>query len=379
MQYSAVCLIAKDENYYIREWAEYHLRLGFDALIVYDNGSAAPLAETLDDLVAAGLVIVHEVPGPFAQIPAYMDCLERYRHAYKWIAFIDSDEFIFLKKARSIQEFLAEYENYGGVVANWVMFGTSGVRERQGNSQIFTFIMSSAQPESRVKSIVQPARTVSVGIHDARFNAPFHAVSSDHLPVPQEAYSAPFVNDAIQINHYYFRTWEDYERKKQRRLAMNRPVHPVSFEAEQQQHPLPDTGLIKACAALQHLPIPPYREEPTPDSLESLTAWVMQRCSGGILTPEHMGEVERMLCRASLVFPDEALIWYFRALLGRLKGETGRATRCIHEALKLSGSSTIYFELARIYQACGDAVKARHAEEQAEYKKRIEDTKCAPV
>lgn len=44
MKYCAVCLVSKDENYYIWEWAEYHLRIGFDALLIYENGSASPLA-----------------------------------------------------------------------------------------------------------------------------------------------------------------------------------------------------------------------------------------------------------------------------------------------------------------------------------------------
>ncbi|WP_368044404.1 glycosyltransferase family 2 protein, partial [uncultured Desulfovibrio sp.] len=47
MKYCAVCLIAKDEEYYLKEWCEYHLRIGFDSIIIYDNGSKIPIKKFL--------------------------------------------------------------------------------------------------------------------------------------------------------------------------------------------------------------------------------------------------------------------------------------------------------------------------------------------
>lgn len=34
---TCICLIAKDEDNYIKEWSEYHLKLGFDDIFVFQN------------------------------------------------------------------------------------------------------------------------------------------------------------------------------------------------------------------------------------------------------------------------------------------------------------------------------------------------------
>ena len=42
---AAVCLIVKDEDDYILEWLIHYENIGFDAAIVYDNGSQDRTAE----------------------------------------------------------------------------------------------------------------------------------------------------------------------------------------------------------------------------------------------------------------------------------------------------------------------------------------------
>lgn len=189
MQYCAVCLVARDENKYIREWAEYHLRIGFDALIVYDNESRQPLRAGLEDLVALGRVIMHEQPTDPAgwlrtQADAYADCMARYADSFKWIAVIDADEFIVPKKTRNIKEFLAEYECYGAVTAHWVLFGSSGLQKNESASQIFSFIHTAAEDSTTIKSIVQPRKVrVFTGPHGADLLPGQFAVSPDRKSV----------------------------------------------------------------------------------------------------------------------------------------------------------------------------------------------------
>jgi hypothetical protein len=45
------------------------------------------------------------------------------------MAFIDVDEFLVLRDGTSsVPALLRDYEQYGGLVVNWVMFGSSGVQ-----------------------------------------------------------------------------------------------------------------------------------------------------------------------------------------------------------------------------------------------------------
>ena len=378
MQYCAVCLIAKDEDYYLREWCEYHLRIGFDTLLVYDNGSQVPLRELLKDFIALGRVIVHDVPGEFRQSETYTTCIRDYRHAFKWIAFIDSDEFIFPKKTDNIKLFLAEYEEYGGVVANWINFGTSGILRRRDASQIFNFAMTDGEESSTIKSIVQPARVAEQGIHGATFLDGHYAVSSDHIPLHQDCYSSPFINDAIQINHYAFRTWEDYERKSSRWIGMDVWNRASTLEEEQAKYTRHSTDMIKFYSQLKDVEIGKPSALFDTLSVSDFTAMLLAVLSKP-LDRKRLVEAQLLCCHAVLVFQDEPMVYYFRAILSRLAQNVQQSLRFIQTTLRLSGSSTIYYEYARILSALGEHEKARLAQKHADYKKYVEDTQCAPI
>jgi len=379
MKYCAVCLVAKDEEYYLKEWCEYHLRIGFDTLIIYDNGSQMPIRQVLQEFVDIGRVIVHEAPGPFEQSQFYTSCIEQYKTEYKWIAFIDSDEFIFPKKTTNIKIFLAEYEDYGGVAANWVNFGTSGLLKRKDNSQIFNFVLTDGDESSTVKSIVQPMKVESQGIHGATFLPDHYAVSSDHIPLHQNCYSSPFVNDKIQINHYVFRSWEDYERKSRRWITMNVWDKASTFEEEQQKYIKPSLELIKFYTPLKKFDITHYTAEYDISSIKDFTSVVLSVLESPRITNDQIINAELLCCHASTLFNDESLIYYFRAIICRITNDLQKSLRFICTALRLSGSSTIYYEYSRILSAMNEHEKSRLAQKHADYKKYVEDTKCAPI
>lgn len=102
-----LCAIVRDENEYLKEWIVHHLAIGFDEIILYDNGSQVSPAEVVKELpFAMGLrVQVWRWKPEHAQIQCYN------HHARQsdenWCAFIDIDEFIILKKHGSMKEYLA--------------------------------------------------------------------------------------------------------------------------------------------------------------------------------------------------------------------------------------------------------------------------------
>ena len=55
--YAAACAMVKDEPD-LREWAAYHLAVGFEHLLIYDNESRIPVSVVLGDFIAAGFVTV---------------------------------------------------------------------------------------------------------------------------------------------------------------------------------------------------------------------------------------------------------------------------------------------------------------------------------
>ena len=46
--YSAVILLIKDENRYLKEWLDWHLNLGFEHVYIYDNGGKDRVQDVVD-------------------------------------------------------------------------------------------------------------------------------------------------------------------------------------------------------------------------------------------------------------------------------------------------------------------------------------------
>ena len=218
MKYCALCCIAKDEDVYIKEWVDYHLLLGFDTIIIYDNHSVVSLRDVLKMYVSAGRVIIHATEGTAlgekAQGAAYTHCMQAYKDEFMWIAVVDVDEVIVPKECENIKQMLAEFENYGGVVLNWVFYADSSEKKYLANSQINSFLCKNNNRNTTIKSIVRPKRVKEfTGPHGPLYLEPYYAVNMDHFPLEPDVYSAPYAVERAQINHYNLRTKDDWQRK----------------------------------------------------------------------------------------------------------------------------------------------------------------------
>ena len=98
-----VCAVAivKGEAPFIDEWIAYHRIIGVDHFFLYDNDADSPLRALLaphaDYLtVVDGPGEAEHLPGRNKQTKAYQDALSRIRH--EWVAFLDIDEFIVLRR-----------------------------------------------------------------------------------------------------------------------------------------------------------------------------------------------------------------------------------------------------------------------------------------
>lgn len=130
---SLICCIANDD---LNEWIRYHLHVGFDHVVVYQNNWRASIDDDLRDKVT---LIEWDTNDKFAQSKAYNDCIERFADDYDWIAFFDMDEFLVIKTAESLNDWLFHYEMYDSVGVMWKYFGDSGITEYDGNRSFSRF------------------------------------------------------------------------------------------------------------------------------------------------------------------------------------------------------------------------------------------------
>lgn len=122
MYNSIISTQVRDENCYLDEWIRYNFNLGFEHIVIYDNKSIIPVKNRWGKKVII-LKENREFEGS-AEDNCHNDTL-KYFDA-NWIARIDIDEFIVLKKHKNINELLENYKEFGGLGINWRIFGTSG-------------------------------------------------------------------------------------------------------------------------------------------------------------------------------------------------------------------------------------------------------------
>jgi hypothetical protein len=226
--YLSVAAIYYDETPYLREWIAFHRIVGVERFFLYDNGNTDDHLEALAPFLADGTVVLHEWPERPGQITAYEHCLRTHRHDSRWIAVLDLDEFLFSPTFRPLPEVLVDYEQYPAVVANWVMFGTSGHVTAAPGLVTETHDYRKQIPEvEHIKSIVDPTRTDRVlSPHSFTYTDGF-AVTEQFVAIDRKPWGmAPFSAERLRINHYSQRSEEEYVRKLSRPTAMDGKLKP---------------------------------------------------------------------------------------------------------------------------------------------------------
>ncbi|MBD5647241.1 MAG: glycosyltransferase family 92 protein [Desulfovibrio sp.] len=218
MHYASLCAIVKDEDRDIHEWLAYHFATGFEHVLIYDNNSRIPLRTTLADHVSAGLVTVVDWPLTRAQqLSAYHHALRTWGKNTSWLAFIDVDEFILPLQHDDIRDFLDEYGDCGAVGAHWAMFGSGG-RISRPHGGILANYTQSLGLDPHIKSIVRPAQVLRpVSAHHFAFRPGAFCVNEDRVPIG-DFMSYP-LGDKLRINHYYYKSQQDFQDKIARGLV----------------------------------------------------------------------------------------------------------------------------------------------------------------
>ena len=235
MFYVSICLIVRDDHRYIEEWISYHRLIGIDHFYITDNKSQPPLKSILQPYIDQGLVTYRYDTRDRPQHLVYNECLKAHGKDNKWIAFIDSDEFLVLKKNRNIKEFLRNYEKYGAVAVNWYLFGSNGYKKRQ--KSVINSYKKRLCFSTHSKVIIRPNRCLSICVHRVQRHTPgYYTVYEDFTRrrggqranvklkrkisniaevIQRKSQKNPRTN-LIQLNHYFLRSKQDFKDKLKR-------------------------------------------------------------------------------------------------------------------------------------------------------------------
>lgn len=229
MHQLAALMIFKDERLRIAEWLAWHRMVGVDFFLLFDNDDE-PCPEThaiLAPYVAAGLAEVVRMPGRPKQAEAYFQGRDRFNRdapAAKWVAVIDSDEFLdpeppFRTVLQAIEPF--ERADVAGVIASWACFGSCGFRDPP---ELVTESLVTRAPDGfrwngLGKTIFRPRR---VGSH----RTPHDFAAYDGYRVVDvrgatrtDAFVYPITFERLRVAHYITRSESEYRRKLARGYA----------------------------------------------------------------------------------------------------------------------------------------------------------------
>jgi hypothetical protein len=212
----ALTCIARDEDNYIEEWANYNLKLGFDDIFIYQHNWICNLEmNNVHKIIWNGGYRDSDEVNYSVQVNAYNDFIQNYYREYDWVAFFDIDEFLVLKKHNNVKHFIEDYKNETAIGINWVFFGNNNLSFDGNYSVLNRFTMRSKTASDTVKCIVKMDPKIRYIVH----NPDGHIVTDTHYNKFWGVENRHRKIDIAQINHYYCKTWDEWLKKKERFMS----------------------------------------------------------------------------------------------------------------------------------------------------------------
>ena len=225
----AIVLIVKNEARHIAEWAQFHHAAGVGAFFVYDNGSTDGTVEAIRAALPDRALTVIPWRQPrfrttwgrevHNQVLAYAHALMNFGPAYRWMAFIDVDEFVVPVTARSIPQALEGLEDAAHISLPWHMFGRNG-HEVPPEGGVVKNYLHRADPSKlthgrNFKCLVDPARVTEVGVHGFGIDGGFEGVNDAGQKALHKDRAKPgfYSRQRLQLNHYYTRSNAELQAK----------------------------------------------------------------------------------------------------------------------------------------------------------------------
>lgn len=241
---AVICAIAKYEYDYIKEWVEYHLNIGFDKIIIYDNNDldGEKYDELLSEFIEKEQVELRDVRGQRAmQRVVYNEFY--HNDDFDWVAIIDIDEFITINKTKykSIKEFIEKNSTADAIFLYWQTYGDSGKTYPEKSNKQVSILKQYNKPSNKYalidnalksqnswgKSIIKKGLQINY-LHEHFVTDPvtlnyvdcFGKEVSPYLFYPDESYVESTYKECY-IKHLYTKSLQEYIDCKVKRPAAN--------------------------------------------------------------------------------------------------------------------------------------------------------------
>lgn len=218
----ALVLIVRNEARHIGEWARFHLLAGVRHVVLYDNGSndgtVAAARAALGDRLTVLPWDQKLREGRFGaeihnQVLAYAHATRNFGGAYRWMSYLDVDEFL-VPKGTDLPSVLAGLEGCRNISLPWHMFGRAGHMEPPEGGVVQNYLrrnpdpMSDAKGLRNFKMIVDPCHVTALKVHAIETDGSNRTCNDRGNETTHKGRNARefYSTDHIQLNHYYTRS-----------------------------------------------------------------------------------------------------------------------------------------------------------------------------
>lgn len=225
----AVAAIVQNEAGRIADWLRFQAICGVRTVFLYDNASTDQTVEiaeqfkALDVRIIPWAIDVRISKSKLALRPqplAYAHAVCSFGAHYRWMTFLDIDEYIVPVHATSIEESLSTLPPHPNISLPWTMFGFDGHKEPPDLPPPLAFERKSAKksgPLLNYKCILDPCDVTQIQVHKHE-TASKGTESINDRGVAAKNYKARLVEtfattDALQLNHYYTMSQSEMETK----------------------------------------------------------------------------------------------------------------------------------------------------------------------
>lgn len=220
---AVVCAIAFEEELYIDEWIRYNLALGFSHIYIYDNSET----NILKNKQSANVTVIN-FPGDKQMLTSRNIFLLQYKNKHKWVAHIDIDEFIVLKKHKNIMDFLNEYDDCDSIAINWLMFGTSNQINYRDEPITSRFRYCAAKVDIHYKCISK-IKSIFQCIHSHKPLLNKGSIYDTNRKIITEIFNPEGDDKVAIIHHYYTKSEEEFKSKINRKMVDEAPKRNISL------------------------------------------------------------------------------------------------------------------------------------------------------
>jgi hypothetical protein len=215
----AVCCISQNEDRFLKEWIDYHRLIGVDHFYFYDHMSTDATYAVLEPYIKQGVVEYiywertydDEKGWWHIQRDAYVDAVHRAENKSKWLAIIDTDEFIVPIQDYNLKAFLDDFDDFGGVCISWIFYGSSGVQTLSKKTWMTTQLVHRSDLQyslnRMIKSIVRPERVNaedSFFPHTCAYKNGYYHVNAEKEKLKRSVVR-DYAGKRIRLHHYWSR------------------------------------------------------------------------------------------------------------------------------------------------------------------------------